>query len=345
LGTGIDPLELVDKYGADAVRFGLAVQASTGQDLRFSTNRIEMAKTFCNKIWNATRFVLLNIPREVKPIEEIEDTFDKWILTRLRKTIREVTKGLESYNFDSAALAIYNFFWDDFCDWYIEISKQRMKEEVVHSILVEVLDASLRLLHPFMPFVTEELWQKLPHQGESISLASWPDEERYPLDEEVEERVKFFQEVVKETRNMRKVLGFVHRTKPQLLLYYNETEAPYLTEEEKEIIRNLCTLSDISVLRSSPARGKFMRSRVGSVDLLLEVKKTAKVEEEVERTRKELEEIEKELEKVEKKLQDELFRSRAPQAILEKQEAIKQELMEKKQLLLERLSFLSDTEE
>ena len=347
LGTGIDPLELVDKYGADAVRFGLAVQASTGQDLRFSTNRIEMASTFCNKIWNATRFVLLNITGEVKPLEELEikDTFDKWILTRLRKTIKEVTKGLESYNFDSAALAIYNFFWDDFCDWYIEISKQRIEDEVVRSILVEVLDSSLRLLHPFMPFITEELWQKLPHQGESISLADWPNEERYPLDEEIEERVKFFQEVVKETRNMRKVLGFSHRAKPELYLYYNEAGAPYLSEEEKEIIKNLCTLSDIILLESLPSEGKFMRSRVGSVDLLLEVKMTAKLEEEVERTRKELEEVERELEKVEKKLQDELFRSRAPQAILEKQEAIKQELLEKKQLLLERLSFLSGAED
>jgi valyl-tRNA synthetase len=255
-----------------------------------------------------------------------------------------VTKGLESYNFDSATLAIYNFFWDDFCDWYIEISKQRIGEDCVQSILFEVLDASLRLLHPFMPFVTEELWQRLPHQGESISLAPWPDEERYPLDEEVEEKVRFLQEVVKQTRNMRKVLGFAHRAKPELLLYYNEVEAPLFDKKEKEIIKTLCTLSDVKVLSRLPAKGRYMRSRVGNVDLLLEVKKTAKIEEEIERTRKELEAIEKELEKVEKKLQDEVFRLRAPKAILEKQEAIRRELSEKKEILFERLSLLSDFE-
>ncbi|MGC8842641.1 MAG: valine--tRNA ligase [bacterium] len=347
LGTGIDPLELVDKYGADAVRFGLSVQASTGQDLRFSTNRIDMARAFCNKIWNATRFVLLNIAKEVKPIEEvkIEDTFDRWILTRLRRAIRETTKGLESYNFDAAALAIYNFFWDDFCDWYIEISKQRIQEETVQSILKEVLDVSLRLLHPFMPFVTEELWQKLPHQGESISIAPWPEEGKYPLDEEIEKRVEFFQEIVKETRNMRKVLGFVPRTKPKLLLYYNEADVPHLGEGEREIMKFLCTLSDVRILREPPSKGRYMRSRVGNVDLFLEMKQAGTMEEEIERTRKELREIEEQLERVESKLMDEVFRARAPQAVLEKQEAIKEELLEKKKLLLERLSLLTGTEE
>lgn len=344
LGTGVDPLELVDKYGADAVRFGLAVQSSTGQDLRFSTNRIEMARTFCNKIWNATRFVLLNLKLDKKPqlLKEPENVFDRWILSRLHKTIKDVTRHLESYDFDSSALAIYNFFWDDFCDWYIEISKHRIEEEMVQSILWEVLDTSLRLLHPFMPFVTEELWQKLPHEGESISLAPWPEPERYPLDEEAEKRVEFFQGVVKETRNMRKVLALAPRSKPELLLFYNDEESPSLGEEEREIVKTLTGLSDVKVLEELPEGGKFLKSRVGSVDLLMEVKRTEKLEEEVERIRKELKELEEQLEKVEGKLRDEEFRTRAPKAILKKQEAIKQELLEKKKILLERLSLLSE---
>lgn len=344
LGTGIDPLELVDKYGADAVRFGLAVQASTGQDLRFSTNRIEMARTFCNKIWNAARFVLMNLREDVMPIGEVKNVFDRWILSKLHRTIKAVTKNLESYDFDSAALAIYNFFWDDFCDWYIEVSKQRLEEEVVHSILLEVLDHSLRLLHPFMPFLTEELWQKLPTKGESISVAPWPEPERYPLDEEAEGKVEFIQELVKETRNMKKVLAFAPRAKPELLLHYNDSGIP-LMEEEKEVIKNLCGLSDVKILEALPEKGRFLKSKVGSVDLLFEVRKTEKLEQEVERMKKELKEIEEQLKKIEEKLSNEEFRTRAPKAILEKQEAIKEELQEKRRVLVERLSLLGDLEE
>lgn len=348
LGTGIDPLELVNKYGADAVRFGLAVQSSTGQDLRFSTNRIEMARTFCNKIWNATRYLLLNLKEDVKPLEQLEpseNVFDRWILSKLHKTVKDVTRHLESYDFDSATLAIYNFFWDDFCDWYIEISKQRINEECVQSILLEVLDSSLRLLHPFMPFLTEELWQKLPRKGESISIAPWPDSEKYELDEEAERMVAFFQEIVKETRNMRKILGLSPRAKPELLLFYTDQECPLLGEQEKEIMKNLCGLSDVRLLHELPQKGKFLKSRVSSVDLLLEVKKTERLEEEVQRMKKELTEVEEQLKKIEEKLNNEEFRTRAPQAILEKQEAIRQELLEKKKLLVDRLSLLDNRDE
>ncbi len=345
LGTGVDPLELVNKYGADSVRFGLAVQSSTGQDLRFSTNRIEMARAFCNKIWNATRFVLLNLPKEVKPIGKPENVFDKWILSRLHRTIKDVTRHLENYDFDSATLAIYNFFWDDFCDWYIEISKQRMHEDTVHSILWEVLDFSLRLLHPFMPFLTEELWQKLPNKGESISLAQWPDPGRFALNEEAEKKVEFFQGVVKETRNMRKILGLSPLSKPELLLYYNEPQSPSFGESEREIMKSLCGLSDVKVLEELPQKGKFLKSKVGGVDLLLEVRRTEKLGEELERMRKELGKISEQLEKIEETLSNEEFRARAPQAIWEKQEAIKQELLEKKRVLEERLLLLQELEE
>lgn len=345
LGTGVDPLELVNKYGADAVRFGLAVQSSTGQDLRFSTNRIEMARTFCNKIWNATRFVLLNIGEDVQPIGQVKNVFDRWILSRFHETIKEVTRHLESYDFDSAALTIYNFFWDDFCDWYIEISKLRINEDIVQSILLEVLDFSLRLLHPFMPFVTEELWQKLPHKGESISLAPWPEPERYALDKNAEKKVAFFQEIVKETRNMRKILSLSPRAKPELLIHYNELEDSPLEEPEKEIMKSLCGLSDVKILEELPQKGKFLKSRVGSVDLLFELRKTESLEEELKRMKKELGELEEQLKKIEEQLSKEEFLTQAPKAILEKQESIRKELLEKKRVLLERLSFFSNLEE
>lgn len=344
LGTGIDPLELVEKYGADAVRFGLAVQSATGQDLRFSTNRIEMARAFCNKIWNATRFVLLNLAPDVKPLDpnKVENVFDRWILSKLHRTIVGVTKNLDSYDFDSASLAIYNFFWDDFCDWFIEISKRRINEEIVQSILLEVLDSSLRLLHPFMPFVTEELWQKLPISGESISIASWPEADKYPLDEEAEKRVAFFQEIVKEARSMRKMLGVGPRGKPELLLYYGNQERPLLEAEEKELIKSLCTLGDVKVIKEVPEDKKFLKSRVGDVELLLEVKKSEKLDEEIDRIKRELEKVEEELRKVEERLKDEGFLTHAPKHIKEKQEAIREELLQKKRSLEERLSLLNE---
>ncbi len=342
LGTGIDPLQLVEKYGADAVRFGLAVQSTTGQDLRFSTNRIEMARTFCNKIWNAARFVLLNTTEaDSSPIGKPTALFDRWVLSRLHRCIDEVTRALENYDFDSASLAIYNFFWDDFCDWYIEVAKKRIKEAIVRSLLQEVLDVSLRLLHPFMPHLTEEIWQKLPHKEESICLTPWPCKEDYPLDEEAEERVRIIQELIKTVRNVLRMIGASSSFKPTLYIQYDSDVTSPLSREELDVIKSLCALKASKVV-DAPPQNKYVREKVGNLNLFIEVKELKYLMEEAERVEKQLKKVEEELKRVEAKLNNPEFLSRAPQKVLEKQRGIREEYLEEKKILLERLSLLKE---
>ena len=178
LGNGIDPLEIIEKYGADPLRFSLVTGNSAGNDMRFYWEKVESARNFCNKVYNAARFVLMNIPEDAQPIirEELLDTADKWILSRLNEITREVTDNLEDYELNLAAEKIYDFIWAEFCDWYIEMAKSALygegaaKKENVSAVLIKVLSTSMKLLHPFMPFITEELYQQLPGRGDHHAL-------------------------------------------------------------------------------------------------------------------------------------------------------------------------------
>lgn len=183
LGNGVDPMDVIDKYGADSLRYFLATGSSPGQDLRFSYEKVESTWNFANKIWNASRFALMNM--DGMTYDELDlsgekSVADKWILTRLNETIEHVTQLADRYEFGEVGRHLYNFIWDDFCDWYIEMAKlplygeDEAAKKTTRSILAYVLDQTMRLLHPFMPFLTEEIWQHLPHQGESITVSQWP---------------------------------------------------------------------------------------------------------------------------------------------------------------------------
>src|SRR5690606_20626614 len=183
LGNGVDPMDVIDQYGADSLRYFLATGSSPGQDLRYSTEKVESIWNFANKIWNASRFALMNMAG--LKYEEIDLTgnlnvADKWILTRLNETIDRVTTLSDKYEFGEVGRELYNFIWDDFCSWYIEMAKlplygeDEAAKKTTRSVLAHVLDQTMRLLHPLMPFVTEEIWQHLPHEGESITVAAWP---------------------------------------------------------------------------------------------------------------------------------------------------------------------------
>ncbi|GAE92638.1 valyl-tRNA synthetase [Gracilibacillus boraciitolerans JCM 21714] len=174
LGNGVDPMEVIDKYGADSLRYFLATGSSPGQDLRFHLEKVESTWNFVNKIWNASRFALMNmddLKYEAIDLTGKKSVADQWILTRLNETIEQVTRQIEKYDFGEAGRYLYNFIWDDFCDWYIEMAKLPLYGEdeeaklTTRSILAHVLDQIMRMLHPFMPFVTEEIWQQLPHEG------------------------------------------------------------------------------------------------------------------------------------------------------------------------------------
>ena len=180
LGNGIDPLEIIDRYGADALRFTLATGNSPGNDMRFSDEKVNASRNFANKIWNASRFILMNLSDDVEPgLPETLNIEDKWVLSKYRTLVREVTDNLEKFELGLAVQKLYDFIWDILCDWYIELCKSRLQaggetSEAAQRVLVYVMTGTLKLLHPFMPFITEEIWQALPHDGESIMVATWP---------------------------------------------------------------------------------------------------------------------------------------------------------------------------
>ncbi|HVI20880.1 MAG TPA: valine--tRNA ligase, partial [Bacillus sp. (in: firmicutes)] len=212
LGNGVDPMDVIDQYGADALRYFLATGSSPGQDLRFSMEKIESTWNFANKIWNASRFALMNM--DGLKYEEIDITgeksvADKWILTRLNETIETVTRLSERYEFGEVGRVLYNFIWDEFCDWYIEMAKlplygeDEAAKKTTRSILAYVLDNTMRLLHPFMPFITEEIWQNLPHEGVSITVAKWPENDALLTDLQAAEEMKLLVEIIRSVRNSR----------------------------------------------------------------------------------------------------------------------------------------------
>ena len=184
LGNGIDPLEMIDKYGCDALRMNMVNSNSPGNDMRFYTERCEAMRNFANTLWNASRYVLMNLPEDAVnalPEESKLTIADKWVLSKLNTLISEVTENLEKYELGVAVAKVYDFVWDTYCDWYIELTKARLysddadQKDTALKVLVYVLDQVLRLLHPFMPFITEEIWQSLPHEGPALIVAKWPE--------------------------------------------------------------------------------------------------------------------------------------------------------------------------
>ncbi len=315
LGNGIDPLEVIDEYGADPMRFTLAILAAQGRDLKLDVRFFDTYKKFANKIWNASRFVFMNLDdfEKIEIQKEHLKLSDKWILSSLQKTIKKVTEALDNYDFNIAAGEIYNFFWDELCDWYIEAVKNRLKSEdkrIVQNVLVYVLDMSLRLLHPFMPFLTEELWTKLPTAGESIVIASWPKVTEEYVDETAEKRFEEIMALIRGVRNVRAEVNVPQSTKVELFI------KGALNEEEQEYIRFLGNVSNIQFTGSRP---KLCATAYVSLNLeaYVSLGELIDVNAEVQRLKKKVEKLRADLEKFAKKLEDENFLKNAPEDIVE----------------------------
>lgn len=201
LGNGIDPIDMSEKYGTDPVRFTLAIFAAQGSDIKLDERYFDTYRKFANKIWNAARFVLINLDNyKPQPLNELS-LADRWILSKLQKVISVVSDAIEKYEFNIAARSLYEFFWNEFCDWYIESSKLVLNSEkkaITQNVLVKVLDTSLRLLHPFMPFLSEELWQNLPVHGESIVISDWPEVDVTLINEEAEKNFEKLVQIIRE---------------------------------------------------------------------------------------------------------------------------------------------------
>lgn len=321
LGNGIDPLEIIEKYGADSLRFTLAILAAQGKDIKVDEKYFEVYKRFINKIWNASRFVFMNC-ENVEKLEEVESLnlklVDKWLVSKLNKTIRNSTNALENYEFNIAAKEIYEFFWGVFCDWYIEASKSRLnsddenEKKTVQSLLLKTLDKSLRLLHPFMPFVTEEIWQKLPESGESISISSWPYPEEVAYTDE-EEKFEKIMEVIRGIRNAKADMDIPQTKKLNVSVLQKSYK---LSNEEIDYIINLANVAEINFVDLKPP--KTVTAFIDEAfEVYVDIPGDVDFEAERKRLENRLRKLEDEKNKLEKKLSDEKFLKNAPEDIVE----------------------------
>lgn len=349
LGNGIDPMDVIDKYGADTLRYFLATGSSPGQDLRFSMEKIESIWNFANKIWNASRFALMNM--DGMTYEEIDlsgeqSVADKWILTRLNDTIEAVTKLAEKYEFGEVGRALYNFIWDDFCDWYIEMAKLPLYGEdeaakrMTRSVLAHVLDQTLRLLHPIMPFITEEIWQHLPHSGKSITISEWPKvDERY-TDQEAASEMKLLMDIIRSVRNIRAEVNTPMSKQIKLLLKAKDEKILTALETNKKYIEKFCNPQNLEMGTTIEMPEKAMSAVVTGVELFLPLADLINIEEELARLQKEWDKWNKEVERVQKKLANERFVAKAPEAVVNEERAKEKDYLEKKQTVEKRIAEL-----
>ncbi len=354
LGTGVDPLDMIEKVGADALRFALMQQAGKNQDIRFSEKRVENVRNFGNKIWNASRFVIMNLedykasehPELVEGRSEGAPLEDRWILSRLNRMIETVNTGFTNYDIDDAANGLYEFIWSEFCDWYIELAKPRLRaggeaKAQVQAMLVHVLDTALRLLHPIMPFLTEEIWQALPHDGDSIMVSSFPEPNASLIDDAAEREMETVMDIVRSARNLRAELGAApSKVVDVLVVATGDSKAS--VERNAESIKSLARIGNLthadSVAESD--KSKYLTSHLSGIDLYIEVAGLIDVEKELGRIDSELQSIAKDLARSEGKLSNEQFVSKAPAAIIEKERGIVAELSEKRAKLIDRKQAL-----
>ncbi|WP_369902452.1 valine--tRNA ligase [Bacillus manliponensis] len=349
LGNGIDPMDVIEKYGADAMRFFLTTGSSPGQDLRFSMEKVESTWNFINKIWNASRFVLMNL--DGMKYEDIDLTgeksvADKWILTRLNETIESVTRNIDKYELGEVGRALYNFIWDDFCDWYIEMAKiplygeDEAAKHTTRSVLAYVLDQTMRLLHPFMPFVTEKIWQHLPHEGESITVAVWPTVREDLQDKDAAVEMNLLVDIIRSVRNIRAEVNTPMSKKVQLQIKAKDEAVLAQLTKNSSYIERFCNPSELTIKMDLEAPEKAMTAIVSGAELFLPLADLINLDEEKARLEKELEKFDKEVERVQKKLANEGFVAKAPAAVIEGERAKEKDYLEKREAVRQRLADL-----
>jgi len=335
-------------FGADALRFTLAALASQGSDVKLSVKRIEGYRFFCNKIWNAYRFVAGHLDeaefRQARLADLTLTLPDRWILSRLTEAIQGVTEAFEAYRFNDAASVLYQFLWHEYCDWYLEIVKSRLASSADEAtkrtgriLLVHVLEQSLRLLHPIMPFITEEIWQRLPHQGPSVMLARWPQADptfRWP---EAAEIMTYLMEITREVRNIRSNYDVPPARRVPLLLRTSNPSHDAAIEACREYLTSLARLSQISWGRDAARPSAAATAVVRGIELHLPLEGLINLREERERLRKELTKVEQALDRVGRKLRNEEFLAKAPEAVVNQQKAIQMELQDAQAKLRESL--------
>jgi len=349
LGNGVDPMDVIEKYGADSLRYFLSTGSSPGQDLRFSFEKVESTWNFANKIWNASRFALMNMGGMT--YEEIDlsgekSVADKWILTQLNETIEHVTRLSERYEFGEVGRALYNFIWDDFCDWYIEMAKlplygeNEAAKKTTRSILAYVLDNTMRLLHPFMPFITEEIWQNLPHAGESITTAAWPVVKPELSDDQAAQEMKLLMEMIRSVRNIRAEVNTPMSKKIKMLVKAKDAAVLKAIENNRGYIERFCNPEELQLGVDIDVPEKAMTAVITGLEIILPLEGLINIDEEIARLEKEYEKLNKEVDRVQKKLSNEGFMKKAPESVIAEERAKEQDYLEKRSIVEARIKEL-----
>ena len=332
LGNGIDPLEMIEKYGCDALRMNMVMGNSPGNDMRFYVERCEAMRNFANKLWNASRYVLMNLDENaVNVLPKAQDLTiaDKWVLSKLNRLISEVTENLEKYELGVAVQKVYDFLWDTYCDWYIELTKARLysddqaQKQTALQVLVYVLDQTLRLLHPFMPFITEQIWQSLPHDEGALIVAKWPE---FSTELEFRNEEALMESVMNAIRSIRNRRAEMNVPPSKKAALYVVTTKPQVFSEGEGFIQRLAYADSVTLLDKEPENiDGMVCCTTSDAKLYIPMGQLVDVEKELDRVAKELEKARKNLAVIEGKLSNESFVSRAPEAVVygEKEKAAK----------------------
>lgn len=351
LGNGINPLEVIEEYGADALRFTLVTGNTPGNDMRFYMERVEANRNFANKIWNASKFVLMNLEgfdESFVPSAEDYTLADKWILEEYNKTVTNITNNLDKFELGEAASAVYDFIWNTYCDWYIELAKPRLynKEggrdrQTAQYLLVSILRHMMELLHPFMPFVTEHIWQHLPHEGESIMVAPWPSTLSMEGFSSAAAHMNVMMDGIKGIRNMRAEMNVPMGKRSEVILVPATEELKDILETHGDYFHTLGWAEKVTVLSpDAPKPENATVTVVNGLEVYLLLKDLIDADKEKERIAKEQATVLKEIARLEGKLNNQGFLAKAPEAVVAKEKEKLEEYKQKQQALNEREEFL-----
>ncbi|MCJ7664876.1 MAG: valine--tRNA ligase [Desulfobacterales bacterium] len=352
-GNVIDPLVMIEKYGTDAFRFSLAAFAAQGRDIRLSEERIEGYRNFANKIWNAARFSAMNLQDYRDDCEEIDlatcSTPDRWILARLNRAIAEVTRALDEYRYNEGAQVIYHFIWHELCDWYLELIKASLyhsdtsQRTITQKTLVYVLDKTLKLLHPFMPFITEEIWQQLPHAGDSIMVAEYPQVSPELVDDEAVREMERIMEVTTGVRNIRGEMGIPPLTQINIILIAEDAETAAALREHLGFVKDLARAKEAQIVVQGERPRAAATALANGVEVFVPLEGVIKdPQKEQQRLTKELTKILEDLELTQRKLANEAFLHKAPADKVQKEREKLQEFSTLKEKLEQRLAIFRE---
>ena len=354
LGNGVDPMDVIDQYGADALRWFLLNGTAPGQDTRYNPKQLASAWNFINKIWNAARFVIMNLPEDAQPAHMPDiakfDLADGWIFDRLNHTVSEVIRLFDDYQFGEAGRELYNFIWNDFCDWYIEMAKVALNgadtelKTRKQNNLIWILDQILRLLHPIMPFVTEKLWLSMPHEGESIMVAKYPTPHSEFVNDQARRNMAFLIEIIKAVRNIRMEVNAPLSSPIDIMIQLEDSNNERILTENEEYVKNFLHPKNLTIATDVTAPKLAKTAVIAGAQIFVPLADLVNIDDEIKRMTKEEKDLQAEVERSTKKLNNQGFVAHAPEAVINKEKAKKADYENQLQNVQERIQELKKSE-